>query len=57
MEKFIKELKIPTTLKELNATKDMLPLIAKSAYQNGLEAGFHPLSEEETLKILEDCFE
>ena len=57
MENFIKELKIPTTLKELNATKDMLPLIAKSAYQNGLEAGFHPLSEEETLKILEDCFE
>ena len=57
IEDFIKELKIPTTLKELGATKDMLPLIAKSAYNNGLNAGFHPMSEEETLKVLEDCFE
>ncbi len=57
LEDFIKELKIPTTLKELGATKEMLPLIAKSAYNNGLAGGFHPVSEEETLKILEDCFE
>ncbi len=57
MEDFIKDLKIPTTLKELGATREMLPLIAKSAYQNGLSAGFHPMSEEETLRILEDCYE
>lgn len=57
MEEFIKELKIPTTLKELGATREMLPLIAKSAYHNGLGGGFHPLSAEETLTILEDCFE
>lgn len=57
MESFIKELKIPTTLKELGATKEMLPMIAKSAYQNGLNGGFHPLSEKETLNILEECFE
>lgn len=57
LENFIKELKIPTTLKELGATKEMLPLIVKSAYNNGLTGGFHPVSEQETLKILEDCFE
>lgn len=57
MEDFIKELKIPTTLKELSATKEMLPLIAKSAFENGLQGGVHPLTEEETLKILEDCYE
>jgi len=57
LEDFILTLKIPTTLKELGATKEMLPLIAKSAYQNGLRGGYHPLSEKETLKILEDCFE
>lgn len=57
LEAFIKELKIPTTLKKLGATKEMLPLIASSAYQNGLEGGFHPLNQEETLKILLDCFE
>ncbi len=57
LEDFIKELKIPTTLKELGTTKEMLPLIAQSAYNNGLTGGFHPVSEEETLKILKDCFE
>ena len=57
IEKFIKDLKIPTTLKELGATKEMLPLIAESAVNNGLTGGFHPLNVEETLKILEDCFE
>lgn len=57
LEAFIKELKIPTTLKELGATEEMLPLIAHSAYQNGLSAGFHPLSEEETLEILKKCFD
>ena len=57
MENFIRELKIPTKTKDLGATKDMLPLIAESAYKNGLSGGFHPLSSKETLKILEDCFE
>ena len=57
LKNFIVKLKIPTTLRELGATKEMLPLIAKSAYENGLEGGFHPLSENETLKILENCFE
>jgi butanol dehydrogenase len=57
MESFIKELKIPTTLKELGATKEMLKEIADSAYSNGLGGGFHPLSAEETLRILEECYE
>lgn len=56
LEDFIRTLKIPTTLRELGATEDMLPLIAASAYQNGLDAGFHSLTEEETLNILKACF-
>jgi alcohol dehydrogenase YqhD (iron-dependent ADH family) len=50
---FIKELGIPTTLKELGATEDMLPLIAQSTVLGG---GYKKLSQEEILDILKKAY-
>jgi len=53
LSNFIKELNIPTTLQELGATKDMLPLIANSTHEGG---GYKKINHEEILQILNECF-
>lgn len=50
---FIAELGIPQTLREVGATEDMLPLIAKSANKTG---GYHVPDSDEVLAILKQCF-
>ena len=50
---FIQEMGIPTTLREVGVSEEMLPLIAKSTIQGG---GYKTLSEEEILKILQQAF-
>lgn len=54
LEAFTKECGIVTSLKELGATKDMLPKIAESTIIIG--NGYKKLTTEEVLNILEDCF-
>lgn len=51
---FIKEIKMPLTLKELGATKDMLPKIANSTVLGG---GYKQMTAEDILKVLEACYE
>lgn len=51
---FIKNTGMCTTLKELGAKKEMLPLIASSSDLGG---GYHDLTREEILHILEECYE
>ncbi len=51
---FIKEIKMPLTLKELGATKDMLPKIANSTVLGG---GYKQMNAEDILKVLEACYE
>lgn len=51
---FIKESKMASTLKELGATEEMLPLIADSCYEGG---GYKRVNHEEILEILKECFE
>ena len=53
LEAFAKELGIVTSLRELGATREMLPLIAKSTVLGG---GYKKLTAEEILKILENCY-
>ena len=50
---FIKEMGIPATLRELGATKEMLPLIAKSTVKGG---GYKFMDESDILFVLEQCF-
>lgn len=50
---FIKELGIPSTLRELGATVEMLPLIAKSTVKGG---GYKYMEEEDILAVLKECF-
>ena len=50
---FIKELGIPTTLREIGATQDMLP---KIAYSISPEGGYKTLTHEEILEILKSCY-
>jgi len=50
---FIKEMGIPTTLKEVGATEEMLPFIAKSTIQSG---GYKVLTEAEIYQILKEAF-
>nr|WP_320193392.1 iron-containing alcohol dehydrogenase [uncultured Desulfobacter sp.] len=54
MENFLKECGIVTNLKDLGATKEMLPKIAESAVITG--RGYKKLNRDEILKILEACF-
>ena len=54
LEKFIKESGMATTLKELNATEEMLEKIANSSDLGG---AYKPLSHEEILQILKKCYE
>lgn len=53
MEKFIKECGIVTSLKELGATEEMLPLIANST---ALLGGYKVLTAEEVLEILKTAY-
>ena len=50
---FIQEMGIPTTLREVGVSEEMLPLIAKSTIQGG---GYKVLTEAEILKILQQAF-
>ena len=54
LKEFIKVLELPLTLKELNTKKEDLPLIAASTDLGG---GYHDLTKEEVLSILEACYE
>ncbi|ORX53022.1 Fe-dependent oxidoreductase [Piromyces finnis] len=54
MEKFAKECGMVTTLKELGATKEMLPDIANSCILGG---GYKEVTHEEILEILKNCYE
>lgn len=54
LESFIKKTGMTTTLKELGATKDMLPLIANSSDIDGY---YKKLTHEEILEILNECYE
>ena len=51
---FIKEMEIPTTLKEIGATEEMLPLIANSTVI--MEGGYKKLTADEILEILKESF-
>ncbi len=53
LAKFIKDLGIPTTLRELGTTEDMLP---KIAFSTGSRAGYKKITKEEVLEILKECF-
>jgi alcohol dehydrogenase YqhD (iron-dependent ADH family) len=53
LEVFIKELGIPTTLREVGTTEDMLPLIAESTILGG---GYKQLTSKDVLCILKACY-
>lgn len=53
LEAFIKECGMVTSLKELGATKEMLPLIANSTV---LGRAYRKLNAEDVFKILEKCY-
>lgn len=50
---FIKELKLPTTLRELGATEEMLPLIANSTVLGG---GYKQMNADDILNVLKNCY-
>lgn len=50
---FIKELKLPTNLKELGATEEMLPLIANSTVLGG---GYKDMTPDDILNVLKSCY-
>lgn len=53
LTKFIKDSGIVTSIKELGATREMLPKIVDSTYLGGY---YKKLTREDVLKILEACF-
>ena len=53
LEAFIAEIGIPATLREVGASKEMLPLIAQSTILGG---GYKQLTAEDVLNILNACF-
>lgn len=53
LAEFIRTLAIPTTLREVGATEEMLPLIAKSTIPGG---GYKQLGADEILEILKECY-
>lgn len=53
LSEFIKELGLPQLLRELGATEEMLPLIARSTVPGG---GYKQLDAEDILKILKACY-
>lgn len=50
---FIKEMGIPTTLREIGVKEEMLPQIANSTVPGG---GYKELNNEEILQILKEAF-
>lgn len=50
---FIKECEIPTTLRELGATEEMLPKIAESSVKGG---GYKQMDTEDILAVLKACY-
>lgn len=54
LSSYIKDNKMVLTLKELGASKDMLNDIAKSCRSGG---GYGKVSQEDILKILQNCYE
>ena len=53
LENFSKELGIPSTLRELGATEDMLEKIAYSVEEGG---GYKKMTHEDILAVLKECF-
>ncbi len=53
LAEFIKELKLPTTLRELGVTAEMLPKIADSTVLGG---GYKQMDAEDVLKVLKNCY-
>ncbi len=53
LESFLHELEIPTTLRELGTTEEMLPLIANSAMPGG---GYKRMEADDILKVLKASF-
>ena len=53
LAEFIKEIGIPTTLRELGATEEMLPLIAKTTVKGG---GYKQMDESDILTVLKECY-
>ena len=52
LEAFAKEIGIPLTLRELGATEEMLPKIAKSSYEGG---GYKHMTHDDILEVLKAC--
>lgn len=50
---FIKELKLPLTLRELGTTEEMIPLIANSTVLGG---GYKQMNAEDILNVLKNCY-
>ena len=53
LEKFAREIGIPSTLRELGATEDMLPQIARSSYEGG---GYKHMTHDDILNVLKKCY-
>ena len=53
LAEFIKEMGIPTTLRELGSTEEMLPLIAKTTVKGG---GYKQMDESDILTVLKACY-
>lgn len=53
LAEFIKEMGISTTLRELGATEEMLPLIAKTTVKGG---GYKQMDESDILAVLKECY-
>lgn len=53
LESFFRELGIPSTLREVGATEEMLPLIAKSTIPGG---GYKKMEADDILVVLKNCF-
>ena len=53
LAEFIKIIGLPTTLKELGATEEMLPLIANSTVIGG---GYKVMQPDDILKVLKECY-
>ena len=53
LREFIVEIGMPLTLRELGATEDMLPLIAKSTVPGG---GYKQMTDKDILNVLKECY-
>ncbi|MBE5935183.1 MAG: iron-containing alcohol dehydrogenase [Lachnospiraceae bacterium] len=53
LAEFIKEMGIPSTLREVGATEDMLPLIASSTVKGG---GYKHMEENDILEVLKEAY-